>query len=108
VRETPKFISVLAPTRPRLPSVAYRHSWRKTNLEHLFFSDASPPPAPAEGYPTNATAAELAGVSKMAVLKWCRCHSNLAIRPGREWLTLPKPSATPLRTRAERGGDAQG
>jgi Helix-turn-helix domain len=77
-------------------------------VEHLHSPDASLPfPPPADGYLTTAAAAELAGVSKVAICKWCRRHPGVAIRPGMQWLIRPEPFAAFLRRRAG-GGRAQG
>lgn len=78
-------------------------------MEHLRLPDPSPPPPPplAGAFLTTAAAAELAGVSKQAVGKWCRRVPGLAELVGVQWLIRPEPFAAFLRRRAG-GGDAQG
>jgi hypothetical protein len=74
-------------------------------VEHL--TETSSPPAPAADYLTTGAAAELAGVSKATVCKWCRTVDGLAIRPGVQWLIRPGPLAAFLRPGAG-GGHAEG
>lgn len=76
-------------------------------MEQPHSPDASPPPSLAGGYLTTTAAAKLAGVSTVAIAKWCRRTPGAAIRPGVQWLILPEPFAAYLRRRAG-GGDAQG
>jgi hypothetical protein len=76
-------------------------------VEHLSAPDAFPPPPLAGAFLTSADAARRAGVSKIAVCKWCRLNPGLAIRTGVQWLIRPEPFAAFLRRRAG-GGDAQG